>query len=363
VKIESSDYLLMRFASRNPSILRWLGNRETAFLRSELSSIPIEKPVFITGLARAGTTIFLELFSTVDGVATHRYRDFPLLTVPYFWNRYLDLMPVRQEPVERAHQDRIQITRESPEAFEEPIWMSFFPDAHSPTALHRLDDTVENPAFERFFQDHLRKLIRIRQGDRYLSKGNYNVSRIEYLARLFPDARFIVAIRHPLTHVHSLVRQHRLFSDYAAADARVPRYLAAAGHFEFGSHRVPIRFDAAQGDRILEAWSRGDDYLGYAIQWAEIYGFVNALRQSAPEVADRIHVVRYEDFCDDPTTIANAVLEHIDVDPNRAKKVFEQLGRISQSTHRPDIDSSTQTSLLAEVEPVARAFGYELDTN
>ena len=362
MKIRASDFLMVRFAGRCQPLLRWLGNRETAFLQSELSSIQIEKPVFITGLARAGTTLLLELFSAADRIATHRYRDFPFLTVPYVWNRYLDLHSVSQEPVERAHQDRIKITRESPEAFEEPLWHAFFPEAHSPTAIHRLDEHAANPDFERYFQDHIRKLLWIRQGDRYLSKGNYNISRIEYLARLFPDARFVVAIRHPLTHVHSLVRQHQLFSDYAASDARVPVYLAAAGHFEFGPQRVPIRIDAAQGDRILEAWSRGDDYLGYAIQWAEIYGFVNALREKAPHIAERMLVVRYEDLCDDPDRIVRSVLRHIQVDISRAENVLGQTGHISKSTHRPELDQAVQTALVAEVESVAQEFGYEMET-
>lgn len=98
-------------------------------------------------------------------------------------------------------------------------------------------------------------------GSRYFAKGNYHVPRIEYLVHLFPDARFIVPVRHPLTHVHSLVRQYQLSSSYAAADARVPRYLEAAGHFEFGPQRIPIRLSAVQGDRILEAWAHGDEYL------------------------------------------------------------------------------------------------------
>ena len=82
------------------------------------------------------------------------------------WNRYLDRLAVPEEPVERAHQDRILITRESPEAFEEPLWQAFFPQAHSATAIHRLDGSVANRAFAQFFQDHIRKLLWLRGGDR-----------------------------------------------------------------------------------------------------------------------------------------------------------------------------------------------------
>ena len=101
-----------------------------------------------------------------------------------------------------------------------------------------------------------------------------------------------------MTHVHSLVRQQALFSRYAAEDARVARYLAAAGHFEFGPQRVPIRLNVDEGDRILAAWSRGDEYLGYSIQWKEIYGFVESLRRTNPAVAQQMVIIRYEDLCD-----------------------------------------------------------------
>jgi Sulfotransferase family len=177
---------------------------------------------------------------------------------------------------------------------------SVFPEVHAATAYHRFDRSKQHPKFEKFFCEHIRKLLRIRKGNRNVSKGNYNVAPIECLAKLFPDARFVIAIRHPFTHIHSLVRQHHLFREYARTDARVPKYLAAAGHYEFGPQRVPIRFCATQGDRILDAWSRGDEYLGYAIQRAEVYRQVDSLRASDTHLADIIHVVRYEDLCAQP---------------------------------------------------------------
>ena len=178
--------------------------------------MPIDTPVFISGLARSGTTILLEELSKVPGVGTHRYRDFPFLMTPWFWNRFLDLFRVPLESVERAHKDRIRITAESPDAFEEPLWQFFFPHLHSAAALHRLTGERRFEEFESFFKDHIRKLLLIRQQPRYLSEENYNVAQIEYLATLFPDARFIIPIRHPVTHVQSLVQQHALFSEYAA---------------------------------------------------------------------------------------------------------------------------------------------------
>jgi hypothetical protein len=335
-----------------------MGDWETRLLRDELAPIHIDRPVFITGLARSGTTLLLELLASAGGVATHRYRDFPFLMIPYFWSRYLDRFPADPSPVERAHRDRIYITRESPEAMEEPLWRAFFPQLHSASAIHRMTPADGDAQFERFYRAHIRKLLFIRNGRRYVAKGNYHVPRIEYLAHLFPDARFIVPVRDPLTHVDSLVRQHQRFTEYAKADARVPRYLEAAGHFEFGPQRVPIRLDAAESDRILQAWSRGEEHLGYAIQWKELYGFVQTLRASDPALAERILIVRYEDLCQTPEAILHDVLRHIELDAKYASRVLGQSGKISLSPHAPDLSDEVRAAVLAETHDVARSYGY-----
>ena len=137
------------------------------------------------------------------------------------WNWFQDRMARTQPAVERPHHDRIRITQESPEAFEEPVWQFFFPWIHDPQHLHVLDSGTDSPEFEAFFCDFIRKILLIRGGERYVSKGNYNIARLAYLARLFPDARFLIPVRSPLAHVHSLVKQHQLFTDYAARDRRV----------------------------------------------------------------------------------------------------------------------------------------------
>ena len=83
---------------------------------------------------------------------------------PYWWNRFLDRVPQRAAaPAERTHRDGIAITPESPEAFEEVIWMAFFPGLHDPAKRGVLErDTA--PEFEAFYRDHIRKLVRVRGG-------------------------------------------------------------------------------------------------------------------------------------------------------------------------------------------------------
>ncbi|MDH3691407.1 MAG: sulfotransferase, partial [Gammaproteobacteria bacterium] len=220
-----TDYALTQFATHYIHTLNRLGEWETRRSSSRLSGIQVTKPVFIGGLARSGTTVLLEKLSTISGVATHRYRDFPFIMTPIFWNKVLSFVGAKQKPLERPHRDQIKITRDSPDAFEEPIWQHYFPSLHDTGKLHRLDASCANTEFERFYRQHIQKILLVRQGSRYVSKGNYNLPRFEYIDEIFDDSRFIVPIRHPLMHIESLARQHEIFVAYAESDPRIASYL------------------------------------------------------------------------------------------------------------------------------------------
>jgi len=265
------------------------------------------------------------------------------------------MRPTAAEAVERPHRDRIRITRESPEAFEEPLWQAFFPGTHDPARYHVLGPDTRNDAFEACFASHLRKILWLRAGTRYLSKGNYNATRIGYLSRLFPDARFVVPIREPLAHVQSLVRQHRLFCDYASQDARVPAYLAAAGHYEFGPQRRPINADPARIGEIESAWRSGDDYRGYARQWAQVYRHVDQLRREG-RAGRLLRVVRYEDACAGGETFGGELLEFCGLsDPGgRVRAAAAML-----SAPPPEPVSPREADVVREeTAAVASLYGY-----
>jgi len=353
--LKGRDYALVQLSHRLMGLWRLLGEVEHDALARRLDEVRIDTPVFVAGLARSGTTMVLTLLERADAVATHRYRDFPFLCVPLAWNWLQDLLGGgAQEAVERPHRDRIRITKESAEAFEEPIWQEFFPWVHDPARSHVLDAAASYPEFENFFASHLRKILWLRGGRRYVSKGNYNLARIEYLARVFPTARFVVPVRSPLSHVHSLVEQHALFCRYAKDDPRVPKYLAAAGHYEFGPQRRPTNFDAARVGEIAAAWREGDDYRGYARQWAQAYAHVDRLR--AGPLASRMMVLRYEDLCAQPLEKTRALLEFCSL-TDAAGRVAAQAATVSAPAERGLPPGAAET-VWREVREVAARFGY-----
>lgn len=351
----STDYLLARLSRLLADELVTLGDLETRRLGERLQQTALTKPVFIAGLARSGTTILLTVLAALEGVATHRYRDFPFVFTPSFWEGFQSRFANSGVPVERPHQDRILITKESPEAFEEPIWQHFFPFVHAAESCHVLDRRTQNPAFEDFFATHLRKIVLLRGGDRYLSKGNYNITRLDYLGRLFEDARFLTPIRHPFTHVPSLVRQHEQFLGYARQDARVGRYLEIAGHYEFGPQRVPVHVTAESCRRIVAAWQAGEELRGYAILWADVYHYLHS--QLGGDLAPRIMTVRFETLCAEPESTLAEITAFAGLE-GRRPRTADGSPAIAAPPAAAALTPAEADVIWQEAGPTAELFGY-----
>jgi hypothetical protein len=353
------------FIERHPA--RWikLGSLETHLVASSLADVRAERPIYVTGLARSGTTILLETLARHPEVATHRYRDFPMLFTPYAWNRWLELVPRQQEaPAERSHGDGIAVTSESPEAFEEPLWMAFFPELHDATQSAVLDGATHHPLFERFYRDHIRKLLAVRSRRRYVAKGNYNVTRIGYLAKLFPDARFVIPVRDPVWHIASLMKQHRLFLDGQRDNPAARRHLRRVGHFEFGEDRRPMRIgDGATTAEIIALWQAGEEVRGWARYWAQVHHYIADLMEREPGLRSAIRMVRYEDLCASPQATLRAVLDHCTL-PAAEPFLSDAAGRLHQPTYyRPRFGADDLAIIAEETAEAAGRFGYRADSS
>ena len=347
------------FIERHPAWWIRLGSIETALLDGMLADVRIDRPIYVTGLARSGTTILLETLARHPEVATHRYRDFPLLFTPYLWNRWLDLVPrAPEQPVERSHGDGIAVTSDSPEAFEEALWMAFFPGQHDSSHSAVLDRTVRNPAFERFYREHIRKLLAVRGGRRYVAKGNYNLTRIGYLAKLFPDARFVIPVRDPVWHVASLMKQHRLFLDGQRDNPPALRHLRRVGHFEFGEDRRPINIgDDAAAAKIAALWQAGEEVRGWARYWSHMHRYILELAD-ARDLGGVVRLVRYEELCAAPRAVMAGVLEHcgLTADAGFLSAASERLH--APGYYRPSFSDAELAVIAEETARVAQPLGY-----
>ncbi len=221
---------------------------------SAIAAQAMGAPIFVTSLPRAGTTLLLEVLARHRSLVTHSYRDMPFVLSPVMWRKLSGRFQVKQAAKERAHKDGLLVSVDSPEAFEEVLWLRHFPEHYSERGITPWGDLPEG--FTRALRHHMQALIHSRGGEageapRYLSKNNANIARIAGLAKAFPDARFLVPLRDPLAQAKSLLRQHQLALETHAQSAFARRYVRDIGHFEFGADHKPILFEGME--QVIES--------------------------------------------------------------------------------------------------------------
>ncbi|MCW3784801.1 sulfotransferase [Defluviimonas salinarum] len=269
-RYSTADRLIHMIAFSHPKVLKTASRLEDALMPMTAEQTSF-RPIFITSLARAGTTAVLNALYDLPSIATHTYRDMPFLTAPRLWNLLAGGSSRSVERRERAHGDGLEIDLESPEAFEEVVWQLCWPDKYGEAGIKCWDETDRENKSEQFLFHHMIKIINARlykgeassfQNARYCSKNNANIARISFLKAAFPNSQIVVPIRQPGAHAASLLRQHQNFCKLHDRDAFIRRYMRDIGHFEFGQLHKPILFpsvesnsyDRSSGNYWLQYW-------------------------------------------------------------------------------------------------------------
>ena len=337
------DRVIHRIAFVSPAVQLTAADIEELVFASAYREVTISKPVFITSLPRAGTTVLLDAVSQLPSVCTHVYRDMPFVLAPMFWARLSGPFRRRAEVRERAHADGVLVSEDSPEAFEEVLWRALWPQRYrrDRIELWSVEDCTADARAQ--FLEHMRKIIALRRPDyasdrRYASKNNANIARLSLLCRMFADARIVVPIRHPLQHARSLLRQHRNFLALHAQEAFARRYMEDIGHYEFGQLHRPIGFpglDALIGGRsplTLDYW------LGYWIAAFEHVWYHRAI----------IIPISYEALCARPQAVFGNLLEQLSIVADD-RSVDTAAARFSLPAERPS-DDHPDDELLRRAE-------------
>jgi hypothetical protein len=338
--------LLHRLAFASPGIQLAAAGLEDRLFAGDVEGIEPAPPVFVTSLPRAGTTVLLQALAEVPGFCTHTYRDMPFVMAPLLWARVSGRFRQQAVARERAHGDGIEVSEDSPEAFEEVIWRAFWPEKYhrDRIALWSADDL--DAEAQDFFLRHFRKLVALRGGGaagRYVSKNNGNIARLALLPRMFPGSAIIVPVRAPLAQAASLLRQHRNFAERHAADPFAKRYMGDIGHYEFGALHRPFAFPG-----FMEmAGGRGPDELDYWLAyWIAAFEEVQRHRSHVVTVA-------HEALCERPALtlerlFADASLRP-DISPERLASHFHPVRAMED---QPECDAA----LLARAQALYAAL-------
>jgi hypothetical protein len=287
------DRLVHRVAFRSKVVQAAAAELEDSMFRALYAHVRASRPVFVTSLPRAGTTLLLEALHRFPSLASQVYRDMPFVLAPLLWSRFSTPFQRRTVLRERAHGDGMRVGYDSPEAFEEVFWRFFWPEKYKGERIPLWQASDRTEDSDRFLEQHMKKVVALRRPERandarYISKNNANVARLDLLASMFPDASIVVPFRNPMEHAISLLRQHENFLELHRRHPFTREYMADLGHFEFGMLHKPIEFPRA------EELTAGHDptslgyWLGY---WIAAFEYVLARR-------DLVVLVSYEHFCE-----------------------------------------------------------------
>ncbi|MFX0140835.1 MAG: sulfotransferase [Candidatus Hodarchaeota archaeon] len=337
---------------------------ETWKLYKDIDKVDIDRPIYITGLARAGTTIILEMLNKHPDLASHKYHHLLLPYLPYYISWFLKKLKIYTKPFERIHMDGILVTQDSPEAVEEMFWQKFFDNTHNENISNIMNGYVSNPKFEMFYRNHIRKLLIIQNCPRYLAKNNYNITRLEYLLRFFPSSKFLLIIRSPVNHIASLIKQTNLFMKVEREEPLLKDWLRIIGHHEFGHHQVCINVGNAEVIRkIRKLWKNNATYVkGWAYYWRSVYDFIANTLDANKMLKKATLIVRYDELCDNPAKIIDQILEHTELPTTKFEKVKKYyIKHLHQPTYyTPDFSDQEMADIYEITNKTATRFGLSL---
>jgi hypothetical protein len=317
------DRLLHRIAFSSIGAQVSLADIEDRIYATQLADVSINSPVFVTALPRAGTTIVLNLLYESGQFTSHTYRNMPFVMCPLIWSRIFDsLGPNDKSAMERAHGDGINISVDSPEAFDEIIWSHYWRQNYADDHIQpwHIED---KPEFLEFYKSHIRKLLLLTgRADRvrYVSKNNLNIARLSYLRETFPDSISVVMFREPLQHAASLLKQHINFLDLHRKDKFAKDYMRGIGHYDFGENLLPVNF-AAWLSRSKR--SEATTLLFWLEYWTACYQSI--LKESPPDMV----LISFDELVRNPVAVLAKLAEHLKMQQP------EKLVELHASLHTP----------------------------
>ena len=227
--------------------------------------------IFIAGLARSGTTVLLNALHKSNIFASLTYADMPFVLAPNLWSKTSIKRPCL-ESKERAHGDGIQVSIESPEAFEEVFWKTF------------ADNNEEE--LEKKFRIYTENITHKYKKNRYLSKNNQNIKRLELISSIFSCSKIFVPFRDPIQHSYSLLTQHVKFIRQSEDDRFISKYMKWIGHTEFGPNYSPIHRNNLNYNNDLDI-----------NHWIEQWFLVYKRSLQLLTANNNIYFINYEKLC------------------------------------------------------------------
>lgn len=284
----------------------------------------VDRPIFIVGCGRSGTTLLYDMLALHPDLA--------------WFSSYVQRVPHRPElallsrlhavgPLRRSHLSWIPRPREG-----HAIWDATRvaqPGDNGP--LVAADVTASDA---RAMRRTVSRVVRFHGRPRFMNKNTRNARRILFLDAVFPDAHFVHVVRDPRATVASLLRV-AFWPDLPIwwVDNRTPRELVDEG---MSAVALAAEFWAREVAQVLDDLSNLDE--------------------------SRSTTVAYEDLVKNPIAEVGRVLDRTDL--SRDPHVFEALAEHHASSRNDKFRRDFDNEQLAQIEGIAGSVaarcGYEL---
>lgn len=119
------DQLLHRLALQAVPIAELSFEIDQQMVACDPEDIVGERHVFISGLARSGTTVLMRHFHATGAYRSLTYRDMPFVLAPNLWRKLARFSKRDMAPTERAHRDGILVDVDNPESLDDVFWRIF----------------------------------------------------------------------------------------------------------------------------------------------------------------------------------------------------------------------------------------------
>lgn len=293
----TSDKFLHKFYLSNYGISKATLEMEEILHGAKAKQLEIKQYVFVSGLARSGTTAVMNKIFGTGEYASLQYSNMPFLLSPNLWKRKSKI-----ESHERAHNDGIIIDGNSPEEFDEYFWKAFLKDSYI-----KKDGLVPHDVKDEILDKYLTyvALICLAKGkEKYISKNNNNVLRLATLEKI-EHHKTIILYRDPLSHAASLMKLDKSFSKNQVDDPFALDYFNYLGHHEFGLNHKPFLL-TQEFSEYRQQFAKDNINYWLAI-WLNYYSYI----LDQPNTA--LLLVSFEDLIQSPDLVYDYIFNALDI--------------------------------------------------
>ena len=220
-----------------------------------------------------------------------------------------------------------------------------------------LDASFSEPRYERYLRSMIRRHLLALGKPRFMNKNPVNSLRVGFLNRLFPDARFVAASRHP---VDTVLSKHR------AAEKLTQRYQESPLFQEVLQERLRmdmlnLHIKTRTYARTLEL-AKEHPLLAIANEWVDMQQAILEARAGDAGIRERTLEVRLHDLQVQPVETLERLWAFCQLGGASAQAITARYAdKLGPSPRRPVSDE--ERALLPRVweivAPVARQMGYQ----